>query len=95
MWRHECMAGKVLALFMSSGGGNPRNLAAGSWAEHIRFPIRRTDTSSPSPYRGMCHKENYLRSCSSHIVSRIFPPPSHGCPTAACNFVTCSAEPCP
>lgn len=103
------MAGECSFFSCQRGRGNPRNLAAGSWAEQIRFPIWRTDASNhPSPSRnvpqgGVLPPMQQPRRRGSSLLHRTGVPP-HGCSitstqatpiNAGMHLVTCSVEALP
>lgn len=104
------MAGKCSFFSCQRGRGDPRNLAAGSWAEQIRFPIWRTDASNhtlpPSrnvPQGGVLPPMQQPRRRGSSLLHRTGVPP-HGCGitntqatpiNASMHLVTCSVEALP
>lgn len=86
MWRHRAWWAKCSFFSCQRGRGVPRNLAAGSWAEQIRFPIWRTDASNHTLPIAECATRRSPPAHAAATASRIFPPPSHGCPTARVRY---------
>lgn len=69
MWRHRAYGGQVLVLFHASAGV----AIQGTWLQvaglsRFGFPFGGLTPPTTPPHRGMCHKEEYSRPCSSHGV---------------------------
>lgn len=82
MWRHQCMAGEVLVLFMPSGGV----AIQGTWLQmaglsRFGFPFGGPTTPAPVP-AAECDTRGLLPPIQAASVSKSSPPSSHGCPTA-------------